>query len=42
MSIDSISITHNIIDPLTKGLLPKVFLVHVAHMGMTSPDDIRI
>ena len=29
-----------IVDPLTKGLLPKAFLEHVAHMGVTLLEDI--
>ena len=32
----------NITDPLIKGLSPKVFLEHIAHMGMTSHYDILI
>jgi len=42
VSVDSISITLNIADSFTKWLPPKVFLEHVAHMGMASLDDILI
>jgi len=42
MSVDSISTSLNITDPLTKGLPSKVFLEHVTHMGMASPYDILI
>ena len=42
MSVDSVSIIFNITDPLIKGLPPKIFLEHIAHMGMTSHDDILI
>ena len=42
VSIDSVSTILNITDPLIKGLPPKVFLKHIAHMGMVSHDDILI
>ena len=42
VSIDSISTSFNIADLLTKGLLSKVFSEYVAHMGMTSPNDILV
>ena len=42
VSIDSDSIILNITDPLTKKLLPKVFLDHITHMGMASHDDILV
>ena len=29
-----------IVDPLTKGLLPKVYHEHVAHMGVVHIDDL--
>jgi len=32
----------NITDPLMKRLSPKVFLEHIAHMGMASYDDILV
>ena len=42
VSVDSISISLNIVDPLTKGMPPKVYLEHVAHIGMASPNDILV
>jgi len=42
VSVDSVSTIFNIIDPLIKGLLPKVFLENIAHIGMASHDDILI
>ena len=33
VSVDSASIIFYITDPPIKGLLPKVFLEHIAHMG---------
>jgi len=42
VSVDSISTSLNIADPFTEGLSPKVFLEHVAHIGMTSPNDILV
>ena len=32
----------NITDPLIKGLPPKVFLEHIAHIGMANHNDILI
>ena len=40
VSVDDVSTFLNIIDPLIKGLPPKVFLKHIAHIGMASHDDI--
>ena len=42
VSFDNINSSLIIADPLTKRLPPKVFLEHVAHMGMASPNDILI
>jgi len=42
LSIDSNSTIPNITNPLIKGLPPKVFLDHIAHMGMASHDDILV
>ena len=42
VSVDSVSIIFNIGDPLIKRLLPKIFLKHIAHMGMASHDDILV
>ena len=42
VSVDNVSTILNITDPLTKGLSPKVFLEHIAHIGMTRYDDILI
>ena len=42
VSVDSVSTIFNIADPLIKGLPLKVFLEHVAHIGMASHDDILI
>ena len=42
LSVDSDDTILNITDPLIKGLSPKVFLEHIAHMGMTSHYDILI
>ena len=41
VSVDNIA-SLNIADPLTKGLPSKVFLKHVAHMGMANPNDILV
>ena len=42
VSVDSVSTTFfNITDPL-KRFSPKVFLEHIAHMGMASHDDILV
>jgi len=40
--VDNISTSLNIVDLLAKGLRPKVFLEHAAHMGMASSSDILI
>jgi len=40
VSIEHISTDSNIADPLTKGLPPKVFHEHVAHMGVVRLDGI--
>jgi len=42
VSTDSVRTILNIIDPLIKGLSPKVFLEHIAYMGMNSHYDILI
>jgi len=42
VSVDSVIIIFNITDPLIRGLPPKVFLEHIAHMGMASHDDILV
>ena len=42
LSVDSDDTILNITDSLIKGLSPKVFLEHIAHMGMTSHYDILI
>jgi len=42
VSVDSISTSLNIADPLTKELPSKVFLEHVAHMGMVIPNDMPV
>ena len=42
VSVVSLSTSLNITDTLTKGLPPKVFLELVAHMEMTSPNDILV
>ena len=42
VSVDIIITTLNIADPLTNGLTPKIFLEHVAHVWMISPDDILV
>ena len=39
ISIEHIGINSVIADPLTKGLLPKVFHEHTAHMGVVSLQD---
>ena len=40
ISIKQIGTNSMIADPLTKGLSPKVFLEHSAHMGVVSLDDV--
>ena len=42
VSVDSISTILNITDSFIKGLPPKIFLEHIAHMGMASHDDIMV
>ena len=42
VSFDSIDTIFNITDSLIKRLSPKVFLEHIAHMGMASYDDILV
>jgi len=42
VSVNNISTILNIINSLTKKLPPKVFLEHIAHMGIANPDDILI
>jgi len=42
VSVDSVNTIFNITDPLIKGLPSKVFLEHIAHMSMTSHDDILV
>jgi hypothetical protein len=39
ISIEHISTTSMLADQLTKGLIPKQFYEHVAHMGMYITDD---
>lgn len=40
MSIEHIGTNSMVADPLTKGLIPKVFHEHTAHMGVMSLEDI--
>ena len=40
VSIEHISTNSMIADPLTKGLPPKVYHEHVAHMGVVHIDDV--
>ena len=42
VTVNCVSTILNIADPLNKRLPPKVFLEHIAHMGMASHDDILI
>ena len=42
VSVDIVSSIFNITDPLIKGLPPKIFLEHIARMGMASHDDVLI
>ena len=42
LSVDSESTILNITDSLLKGLSPKVFLEHIAHMGIASHDNILV
>ena len=39
MSTEHISTNSIIVDPLTKGLSPKVFHEHIVHMAVISIDD---
>ena len=41
MSIEHIGTNSIIKDPLTKGLSPKVFIEHIAHMDVISIDDMQ-
>ena len=40
--IEHIGTNSMIVDPLTKGLPPKVFHEHTAHMGVTLFDDMLV
>ena len=42
VSVDNVSTILNITDSLIKGLSPKIFLEHIAYMGLASPGDIMI
>jgi len=42
MSVDSVSTILNITDQLIKGLSPKIFSEHIAHMWMASHDNILV
>jgi len=42
VSVDSVRTILNITDPLIKGLSPKVFIEHIAHMRMTSHYGILV
>ena len=42
LSIEHIETNSMIADPLTMGVLPKVFHKHVAHMGVASFDDVSV
>jgi len=42
LCVDSDNTILNIIDPLIKGLPPKVFLEYIAQMGLASYDDILV
>jgi hypothetical protein len=41
ISIEHIGTDSMIADPLTKGLIPKVFHEHVARMGLVSAEDVQ-
>jgi hypothetical protein len=41
ISIKHIGTDFMIADPLTKGLIPKVFHGHVAHMGIVLAEDVQ-
>ena len=42
VAIEHIGTNSMIADPLTKGLPPKVFHEHTAHMGVVLVDDVRV
>ena len=42
ISIEYIGTNFVLADPLTKGLLPKVFNEHTAHMGVGLFDDAQV
>ena len=42
VSIEHISTNYMVVDPLTKGLPPKVFNEHVGRMGFLMLDDVPI
>ncbi|CAN1262190.1 hypothetical protein LINPERPRIM_LOCUS11181 [Linum perenne] len=42
ISIENIGKNSMIVDPLTKGLQPKVFHEHIARMGVISFEDIMV
>ncbi|CAM8978001.1 unnamed protein product [Rhodiola kirilowii] len=42
ISVEHIGTNSMIADPLTKGLTPKVFHEHTAHMGIVRFEDIQI
>ena len=42
VSVDSVSTILNITDPVIKELPPKVFLEHIAYVGMANHDDILV
>ena len=42
LSIERIRKNSMITDPLTKGIPPKVFHVHVVHMGIASFDEVSV
>jgi hypothetical protein len=41
ISIEHISTYFMIVDPLTKGLIPKVFHGHISRMGIISTEDVQ-
>ena len=42
VSIEHISTNSMIVDPLTKGLPPKVYHEHVTHIGVVHIDDVPV
>ena len=42
VTIEHIGTNSMIADPLTKGLPPKVFHEHTAHMGVILADDVHV